>query len=45
MELNDEEKKILVELLKEYELRAKYNNDVRDYRTYSVLEKVVRNVI
>lgn len=32
---------LLIGLISEYELRAKYNNDIRDYKTYSMLLKVM----
>lgn len=36
----ESEYKILLSLIEEYELRAKYNDDARDYATYSMLLKV-----
>ena len=37
--MSEKELKVLAELIEEYELRAKYNDDQRDYATYSVLVK------
>lgn len=43
--MSKEELKILSELVSEYELRARYNNDIRDYQIYSVLIKLQNMVI
>lgn len=38
--MTDDERKLLSDLISEYELRAKYNDDVRDYKMYSLLVKI-----
>lgn len=38
-EMSEKELKVLSDLISEYELRAKYNDDQRDYVTYHVLVK------
>lgn len=38
--MNDEEMRLLNSLIGEYEIRARYNSDPREYKTYSMLLKV-----
>ena len=37
--MTENEMKLLSDLISEYELRAKYNDDGRDYQMYSMLVK------
>lgn len=43
--LSQEEIKVFDDLIAEWELRAKYNIDVRDYKTYSLLIKIRERII